>query len=247
MPRINLLPWREQQRTERKKSFAVGMIAAAIAALAVSGAGYLFMSGLIDAQGSRNTRLTEEIKVLDKKIEQINSLEQQKQQFIAHIQIIEKLQRSRPEIVHVFDTFVKTIPDGTYLTAVTQTGQRFKIQGVAQSSTRVSSFMRSLDASQWLKEAQPGSRVRYQGQCRRWPGVHDVCEPGDLAGRKAGSHAQEDRERTDHGHEFRGAQAARSARSGRWPLPVRLGVIAVFFVLVTAALVYFLGVGRAQG
>ncbi|MEJ0099090.1 MAG: PilN domain-containing protein [Pseudomonadota bacterium] len=152
MPRINLLPWREQQRTERKKSFAVGMIAAAIAALAVTGAGYLLMSGLIDAQGSRNTRLTAEIKVLDKKIEQINSLEQQKQQFIAHIQIIEKLQRSRPEIVHVFDTFVKTIPDGTYLTAVTQTGQRFKIQGVAQSSTRVSSFMRSLDASQWLKE-----------------------------------------------------------------------------------------------
>ena len=67
----------------------------------------------------------------------------QKQQFIARMQIIEKLQRSRPEIVHVFDTFVKTIPDGTYLTAITQTGQRFKIQGVAQSSTRVSSFMRS--------------------------------------------------------------------------------------------------------
>ncbi len=154
MPRINLLPWREQQRTERKKSFAVGMIAAAIAALAVTGAGYLLMSGLIDAQGSRNTRLTQEIKVLDKKIEQINSLEQQKQQFIARMQIIEKLQRSRPEIVHVFDTFVKTIPDGTYLTAITQNGQRFKIQGVAQSSTRVASFMRSLDGSQWLKDTE---------------------------------------------------------------------------------------------
>ena len=83
--------------------------------------------------------------MLDKQIEKINSLEAQKQQFIARMQIIEKLQRSRPEIVHVFDTFVKTIPDGTYLTSLTQTDQKFKIKGVAQSSTRVSSFMRTID------------------------------------------------------------------------------------------------------
>jgi type IV pilus assembly protein PilN len=152
MPRINLLPWREQQRTERKKSFAVGVVAAGLAALAVTGAGFLFVRGLVEAQNSRNTLLTEEIKVLDKRIEEINSLEQQKQQFIARMQIIEKLQRSRSEIVHVFDTLVTTIPDGTYLTEITQTGQRFKIKGVAQSSTRVASFMRSIDSSQWLKE-----------------------------------------------------------------------------------------------
>jgi type IV pilus assembly protein PilN len=151
MPRINLLPWREQQRTERKKSFAVGMIAAFIAALAVTGAGYLFMNAVVDAQTSRNQRLTEEIKVLDKKIEEINSLEQQKQQHIARMQIIDKLQRSRSEIVHVFDTFVKIVPDGTYLTSVVQNGQRFKIQGVAQSATRVSSFMKAIEASEWLK------------------------------------------------------------------------------------------------
>jgi type IV pilus assembly protein PilN len=154
MPRINLLPWREQQRTERKKAFGVGMLAAAVGAFAVAGAGWLLMSQMIDAQISRNELLQKEIKVVDRQIEEINSLEAQKQQFIARMQIIEKLQRSRPEIVHVFDTFVKTIPDGTYLTAITQTDQRFKIQGVAQSSTRVSAFMRALDASEWLKEPE---------------------------------------------------------------------------------------------
>ncbi|MEO6185339.1 MAG: PilN domain-containing protein [Steroidobacteraceae bacterium] len=154
MPRINLLPWREQQRTERKKAFLVGMGAAGLAALAVSGAGFLMFNQMIDAQQSRNALLKTEIKVLDKQIEEINSLETQKQQFIARMQIIEKLQRSRPEIVHVFDTFTKTVPDGTYLTAITQTDQKFKIQGVAQSATRVSSFMRSLEASQWLKEPE---------------------------------------------------------------------------------------------
>ena len=110
MPRINLLPWREQQRTERKKSFAVGMMAGLLAALAVTGAAYWFVNSLIDGQNARNNRLTKEIQVLDKDIQQINDLDTKKQQFIARMQIIEKLQRSRPEIVHVFDTLVKTVP-----------------------------------------------------------------------------------------------------------------------------------------
>ena len=154
MPRINLLPWREQQRTERKKAFGVGMVAALVGAAAVAGAGYLVMGAMVDSQDQRNNLLRNEIKVLDKQIEQINSLEAQKQQFIARMQIIEKLQRSRPEIVHVFDTFVKTIPDGTYLTSLKQTDQKFEIKGVAQSSTRVSSFMRAISASEWLREPE---------------------------------------------------------------------------------------------
>jgi type IV pilus assembly protein PilN len=154
MPRINLLPWREQQRAERKKAFGVGMVAAMVASLGVYGFGYLMMNAIIDSQEQRNTLLRSEISVLDKQIEEINSLEQQKQQFIARMEIIEKLQRSRPEIVHVFDTFVKTIPDGTYLTSLTQTNDKFEIKGVAQSSTRVSSFMRALEASEWLKDTE---------------------------------------------------------------------------------------------
>jgi type IV pilus assembly protein PilN len=154
MPRINLLPWREQQLKERKNAFTLGLVGAMVAALVATGAAWLFFNSLIDSQNSRNQLLTSEIKELDKKIEEINSLEDQKQRFVARMQIIEKLQRSRPEIVHVFDTFVSTLPDGTYLTGVTQSGQRFKIMGVAQSSTRVSTFMRNIDASEWLKNPE---------------------------------------------------------------------------------------------
>jgi type IV pilus assembly protein PilN len=154
MPRINLLPWREQQRTDRKKAFGVGMAAAFLGALALAGLAYLFVGQMIDAQQVRNARLREEIKTLDKQIEEINNLEQQKQQMVARMQIIEKLQQSRPEIVHVFDTFVKTIPDGTYLTALTQTEQRFKIQGITQSGGRVSDFLEAIEGSTWLKEQE---------------------------------------------------------------------------------------------
>jgi len=150
MPRINLLPWREQQRTERKKAFGVGMFGAFIAAAAVAAVAWLMVSGMMESQRDRNNDLRTEIKVLDKQIEEINSLEQQKQQFIARMQIIETLQRSRPEIVHVFDTFTRIIPDGVYLTSLQQTGRRFRIQGMTQSPARVSTFLRNIEGSEWL-------------------------------------------------------------------------------------------------
>jgi len=92
--------------------------------------------------------------VLDRQIEKINSLEADKARFIARMEVIEKLQRSRPEIVHIFDEIAKQIPDGVYLTGISQVGSRIKFEGVAQSSTRVSAFMRNIDGSDYLKNPE---------------------------------------------------------------------------------------------
>ena len=154
MPRINLLPWREGQRKERKLAFLVALGVAALAAGVASFAAYLLYGSMIESQEHRNQQLRVEIKTLDKQIEEINNLEVAKQKFIARMEIIEKLQRSRPEIVHVFDEIVRTLPEGVYLTGVKQTDKRLKFDGVAQSSTRVSSFMRNIDGSQWLRNPE---------------------------------------------------------------------------------------------
>ena len=156
MPRVNLLPWREQQRTDRKKAFGVGLGAALIAAGALTGVAWLMFNQMIDAQQTRNALLHEEIKTLDKQIEEINNLEQQKEQMLARMNIIEKLQLSRPEIVHIIDTFTRLMPDGMYLTSLTQTNQRFKIVGITQSPARVATLYELLDGSDWLKEAELG-------------------------------------------------------------------------------------------
>ena len=151
MPRINLLPWREEQRKERKLGFLValggGTVAAAVAAFAT----YLMFGQMIDAQDGRNELLRGQIKQLDKQIEEINNLESAKQRFIARMEIIEKLQRSRPEIVHLFDEIARQLPEGVYLTGVKQQEKRLKFDGVAQSSTRVSTFMRNIDSSEWMR------------------------------------------------------------------------------------------------
>jgi type IV pilus assembly protein PilN len=158
MPRINLLPWREEQRKERKLAFLVALGVAVLAAMVTTFAAYLMFDSMIAGQQRRNQMLRGQIKLLDKQIEEINSLETEKQRFIARMEVIEKLQRSRPGIVHVFDEIVKTLPDGVYLTGVTQVSaganKRLKFEGVAQSSTRVSSFMRNIDASEWLRNPE---------------------------------------------------------------------------------------------
>ena len=154
MPRINLLPWRDEERKERKLKFLVALGGAAVGACLVAFVGYLLMDTMVSAQEARNTRLNEEIAVLDRQIEKINSLEADKARFIARMEVIEKLQRSRPEIVHIFDEIAKQIPDGVYLTGISQNGSRIRFEGVAQSSTRVSAFMRNIDGSDYLKNPE---------------------------------------------------------------------------------------------
>ena len=152
MPRINLLPWREAERKRKRQEFVLSLFAAGASAALVTLLGYWQMTSAISHQQDRNDLLTREIAGLDKKIEEINGLDAQKQRLLARMEIIETLQRSRPEIVHVFDEVVRVLPEGVYLTYLRQTGSRFELRGVAQSSTRVSSFMRNIEGSEWLAE-----------------------------------------------------------------------------------------------
>ncbi len=152
MPRINLLPWREAERKRKRQEFFLSLGAAAATAGLVMLLGQWQFSSSIQNQRDRNDFLTREIAQLDKQIEEINGLDSQKQRLLARMEIIERLQRSRPEIVHVFDDIVRIMPEGVYLTYLKQTGTRFEVRGIAQSSTRVSSFMRNIEASQWLAD-----------------------------------------------------------------------------------------------
>jgi type IV pilus assembly protein PilN len=150
MPRINLLPHREQVRKVRRREFMVGAGGAVVLAIIVAGVGKVVYQSWIDAQLEKNNLLKKEIVLLDSEIADIQDLEARKQRLVARMDIIEKLQRKRPEIVHQFDELVRTVPDGVYLTGIKQNGKKLEIHGVAQSSTRVSTFMRNIDGSTWM-------------------------------------------------------------------------------------------------
>ena len=150
MARINLLPWRTERRKQREREFYMMLAASAVAALIAVGAAYGWMSARIDNQNERNAYLTNEIKALDKQIEEINELDKTKSQLLTRKQIIEQLQSNRSQMVHLFDEMVKTIPDGVRLTTMKQAGDVLTLEGVAESNARVASYMRNIDNSPWM-------------------------------------------------------------------------------------------------
>jgi type IV pilus assembly protein PilN len=154
MPRINLLPWRVELRQKRKKEFLVALAGSLVVAVGVVYLSKLTVQGWTRGQQARNQVLKTEIAALDKQIQEISGLEGQRDRLVARMQVITQLQRSRPEVVHLFDELVNAIPEGVYLTEVVQQGVRIEVRGNAQSSTRVSALMRNIDDSEWLR--QPG-------------------------------------------------------------------------------------------
>jgi type IV pilus assembly protein PilN len=152
MARINLLPWREERRKLRQRQFNIVLAGVAALGLFTVFLAWAGMDTAIANQNARNDYLTGQIKLMDDKIAQIKDLQDTKQRLLARMQIIQQLQQSRPTEVHLFDQLVKTLPPGVYLTSVSQSGAALSLAGVAESSARVSTYLRNIDASPWLGE-----------------------------------------------------------------------------------------------
>ena len=154
MARINLLPWREERRKELLNEFLIMLgIVALFSALTV-GLVHFFHMQLIDFQNERIAYIDKRIVEVDKKIVEIKELEKQKERLLSRMRAIESLQRDRPLIVHLFDELVRSMPEGMSIIDLTQRKALITIQGEAQSNARVSSFMRKIEQSEWLKKAQ---------------------------------------------------------------------------------------------
>ncbi len=154
MARINLLPWREAERKKRQQEFGlmvlVGVLLTGLAIFTI----HMQFESMISAQSQRNAYLDKEIKVVERQIREIQDLDRTKQNLLARMNVIQELQSSRPQIVHLFDEVVTILPDGVYLSSLTQEGNKVAFEGQAQSNARVSAMMRSIDDSEWLNGPQ---------------------------------------------------------------------------------------------
>lgn len=150
MAKINLLPWREELRRQRKTEFFTAMGISAVVVAVAFFLVYFYIGQLIEYQNSRNAYLEQQIALLDKKIKEINELEKRKEKLIQRMEAVQGLQTKRPVVVHLFDELVTTLPEGVFLTEVSQKGNVITLKGISRSQARVSNYMRNIDASQWL-------------------------------------------------------------------------------------------------
>lgn len=163
MARINLLPWRDALRKERRREFVFMLIGGVL----IAGLGLFYWhihnEGLIEHQRQRNALLQREISAMERQIKEIKRLEKLRSQLIARMRVIQDLQGSRPQIVHLFDEMVETLPDGIHLIQLTQSGSGVNVIGRAQSNARVSAYMRNIERSPWLAQPKLGVIENKQG------------------------------------------------------------------------------------
>lgn len=151
MAKINLLPWREDLRTQQQQDFLLGIGAGVLVTCLIFALVYMQIEMMKEYQQGRNKLIKDEIKLVNKKIDEIRDIEAKKRKLLTKIEVIQRLQESRPQIVHLFDELAKSTPEGIFLTKFKQNGKTLTFDGKAQSNARVSAYMRGVDASAWLQ------------------------------------------------------------------------------------------------
>ncbi len=150
MAKINLLPWREELKEKQQKTFINALVLSILATILLFGLLYKYIEGRKDYQTRRNDYLKAEIVKVDEKIAAIEKITDKKEKLRAKIEVIEDLQASRTEIVHVFDEMRKLTPEGIYLTNFTQKGEKLTIEGRLTANSEVSVLMDAIVASEWI-------------------------------------------------------------------------------------------------
>jgi type IV pilus assembly protein PilN len=150
MARINLLPWRAERRKLRQKEFVTMLGLAALAGVVLWFLVNTYYNNQISGENERNAYLKDQIAQVDKQIKEIDELDKKKAKLLARKEVIEQLQANRSQMVHLFDSLVRTIPDGVTLTSIKQEGDKLTLSGRSQSNARVSTYMRNLEGSGWM-------------------------------------------------------------------------------------------------
>lgn len=152
MAQINLLPWRERLREERRREFLNVLVGIVIIAGGLVLLVDRYFVAEINTQSARNNFIRAEIAILDERVAEITELRQQKEDIRARMNVITDLQGTRPLIVRMFDELVKTLPDGVYYKTLERAGETIAIEGVAESNSRITELLRNLESSDWFRE-----------------------------------------------------------------------------------------------
>ena len=154
---INLLPYREARRKQRKQAFFSRLALAALVGLLAIALAWVLLQTLIGNQQSRNSYLQGEIDRLDAQIKDIATLREEIDSLTRRQNAVEALQGERNLPVHVLNELARIAPEGVYFTSVKQDNKEVQLQGLAQTQERISELLRNTSRdAQWLLNPRLG-------------------------------------------------------------------------------------------
>ena len=189
MAKINLLPWREEYRLEKKKEFYTQLFGLGVLVGLSLLLWYSSVENAIERQNQRNKLIEDEIVLLDGQVKEIQELKKKRAELIARMKVIQDLQGTRPTIVRYFDELVRSVPDGIFINSLVRAGDFISIEGITESANRVSTFMRQLDESPWFAEPNLKSvtkEVKFGEQAAKFSLQLKTVLPADKDGKKGG-------------------------------------------------------------
>ncbi len=189
MAKINLLPWREEYRLEKKKEFYTQLFGLGVLVGLSLLLWYSSVENAIERQNQRNKLIEDEIVLLDGQVKEIQELKKKRAELISRMKVIQDLQGTRPTIVRYFDELVRSVPDGIFINSLVRTGDFISIEGITESTNRVSTFMRQLDESPWFAEPNlkyQTKEAKFGEQAAKFSLQLKTVLPADKDGKKGG-------------------------------------------------------------
>lgn len=153
MAKINLLPWRDELREQRKKKFVAFCVGVAALGVASVFSGWVYFDQKLGDQEQANQLIVSTNQNLDTQLKSLDGLQERRNAIIERMKLIQGLQGQRPITVRLVDELVRVTPPTMYLTKFTRTGDKFTIEGKAESPNTVAELLRNLEASPWYRNA----------------------------------------------------------------------------------------------
>lgn len=153
MAKINLLPWRDELREQRKKNFVFITIFVAILAVGALLAAWFILNQKLSDQEQANQLIVSSNQSLDVELKSLEGLQERRDAIIERMKLIQGLEGQRPVTVRLVDELVRVLPEKVYLTKFTRTGDKFTFEGRAESPNAVAEFLRGLESSEWYRNA----------------------------------------------------------------------------------------------
>lgn len=151
MARINLLPWRKEQRELRNKEFNLLLIATVGLAILATILILSLLSRELTNQQNANQRIEDANAQLDVALKSIEDLDAQREQMLSQMKVIQDLQGRRSVPVRVWDNIARAVPKDTmYLVSIKREGDVITLSGFAANPNIVANLVRNLNASEWL-------------------------------------------------------------------------------------------------